>query len=89
MAFLIFTEDTLRGQEGVVLALRQTFLWKKPEGAQGPEGIAGSSSVISLERWGGVHGRVGLPCIGDMCVVGAVMGCMESHGVLDDWYRAM
>lgn len=52
MAFLIFTEDTLRGQEGVGLALRQTFLWKKPEGAQGPEGIAGSSSVIFPERWG-------------------------------------
>lgn len=24
-----------------------------------------------------------------MYVVGAVMGFMESHGVLDDWYRAM
>lgn len=86
MGFLIFTEDTLRGQEGVGLALRQTFLWKKPEGAQGPEVIAGSSSVISPERWGWCpRGGVGPPCTGDMCVVGAVMGCMESHGVLDDW----
>ena len=32
VVLLLFTEGTLRGQEGVVLALRQTFLWEEAEG---------------------------------------------------------
>lgn len=74
LAFLFVTENTPRAQEGVSLALRQTLLWEKPEGIQGTEGTAGSSSVTSPECWGGDQGRVGPSCTGDMFVIAAVMG---------------